>query len=109
MRVVDQSLLDSLRGRACEWCKKRPGDPHHLLARGHGGGLRMDIMANLAVLCYLCHAFTHSGQEPTRSQLLVLVAEREKMRPSDLLELLWRVQRADKKADLATLLEGTNG
>lgn len=107
MRVVDPDALDRIRALPCAWCGARPlSEAAHLFARGHGGGLRVDLRQNLVSLCRLDHQMHHDGHEPTRVQLLAVVAAREGITVEQLQDLLWRVMRAEKGSDLAAFLEG---
>lgn len=85
MKMVDEDLLDSLRGPGrCEvckrWCKKR--EPHHLSAKGQGGAMRIDHPWNLLAVgdsktfqCD-CHTRIHSG-EISREYLHEIMTLRE--------------------------------
>lgn len=61
--VVDDRLLQDFRDRwKCEICGKRgPVSPHHVYARGIGGGSRVDIECNLLSACIDCHSAVHAG------------------------------------------------
>ena len=89
MRIVDDALLQEFRAAwKCEWCNKpTPSgcDPHHLFARGMGGGGRLDVRINLISLCRECHTDLHDGKIG-RDQLAVVIVERE----------IWRLQRMAK-------------
>ena len=90
MKIVDEALL--LQGRlawSCEWCIKwRHCDSAHVFARGRGDVFRLDIQENLVALCRECHTRSHAGGRPTRDDLLLIVAWREKMFVDDLEEWL---------------------
>lgn len=74
--VVDEQLLDSYRNAPCEICGKRPpSEPHHIEARGLGGGNRKDVRSNLVSLCLRHHRETHDGNL-LRSVLRAIVAYR---------------------------------
>ena len=79
MTIIDNALILAFRLTSrCAWCKRiRPVHVHHLFSKGMGGGSRVDIAINLCPLCAYCHSSHHNGREPTRSQLLALVAARE--------------------------------
>lgn len=91
MKVIDEDLLDEFRaGGACEWChcvfpRLRP---HHLYARGMGGGGRLDLRLNLVALCDHCHAATHDGGRPRRAELLEHVACRHNLTVAEVLQVL---------------------
>lgn len=83
MIVKNEKLLKSMRESGlCEWCgvwcERR--EPHHIHARGMGGGSRLDIPINLVSLgtagdCS-CHAGAQRGNPP-KDILLAIAAERE--------------------------------
>ena len=78
MQVIDEPLLEEFRWGPCDWCGETGRcDPHHLWGRGMGGGSRLDIEINLVSLCRFCHRSHHDGNEPTRADLLAIVAARE--------------------------------
>lgn len=95
--IVDEELLTAVRMQSrCELCGRysRTGlDPHHLLARGMGGGGRLDVKENLIGLCRVCHQATH--QSPAiREEAFAVVARREGLAPGQLREKLWKLQRS---------------
>lgn len=96
MIIKDEDLLDEFRDkRKCEWCRRRiggPAHPHHLWAKGMGGGNRMDIRINLIALDAHCHQVVHNGEIP-RDALLVMVAAREKTSVEEIYEKIWEIQR----------------
>lgn len=75
---ADEKLLDTFRGRYCEWglCLLI-GEPHHLRSKGLGGWARADLPENLVTLCRFHHNMNHAGHSPTDAELLTLVATRE--------------------------------
>lgn len=100
----DEPLLDQFRtaGR-CEVCGlATPTEPHHVFARGMGGGLRLDHVLNLLAVCRGCHDRIHQGKV-RRAELLVLVGRRERMLPEDVeatLRTLRRVKRWQRGGDV---------
>lgn len=80
MKIVNDDLMMEFRlAKRCGWCAQpRPGgfDPHHLHARGFGGGSRLDVRINLLPLCRECHQNVHTGVI-TLNDLLAIVAQRE--------------------------------
>jgi hypothetical protein len=104
--IVDEELLRMFRapGR-CElcgnWCDVR--EPHHVFARGLGGGARLDIPENLLALgstpgwqCR-CHRLCEDGFIPRHAQLCV-VALREGMEVEEVEAEIHRVRRLPKRA-----------
>lgn len=104
MRIADEPLLDRFRqaGR-CEWChtfcKRR--DPHHVFARGFGGGLRIDVALNLVSLCPHDHIMHHNGHHPFRANLLEIVAKREGLSVLEIVDEINRIRRLPKGSDYA--------
>jgi len=101
MIVIDEELLDQFRAPGpCEWCDKlcQRREPHHIFARGLGGGGRLDIRCNLVALgsgilweC-ACHQAAHAGRI-SRLQLLLMVGQRECCLIADIEEEVWRLRR----------------
>lgn len=102
MRIENPKLLASCRvsGR-CAWCGKwcKTREAAHIFSRSAG---RLDIPINLAILgstpnfACECHTRHHAGHEPTQSDLLAIVAQRENCLQSDIVSvvhLLLRVPR----------------
>ena len=99
MRIVNKALVREFVAQAthCEWChKKGPVEAHHLWAKGHGGGHRLDVLINLIALCRQDHQAHHDGNEPTRSDLVAVVAAREKMLQDDLVAEITRLRNLPK-------------
>ena len=99
MKVVNEDLLDEFRapGR-CEWCTDYcpdGRDPHHLWARGMGGGGRLDIRENLISLCRVCHSLFHAGHIG-RYDLLAIVAHREGKQQYQIEHAVYAARRAMK-------------
>ena len=96
MKIVNDDLLAEFRCRpACEVCGRSTAagaDPHHLLARGMGGGNQMDVRENLIALCRTCHTAAHAGNIK-RGNLVRLVAKREGLLPDELMDRLHELQR----------------
>lgn len=83
MRIVCEQTLDRFRGPGlCEHCRKQVAyrEPHHLLARGHNAGRRLDVSLNLMALgdwqSCACHAKFHDGNLP-RCDLIACLSQRE--------------------------------
>lgn len=95
MKVVNDDLLAEFRARGvCELCELwRPTSPHHVFARGMGGGGRLDIRVNLIALCWLCHGAVHSGAVD-RDTVLRVVAARERTRPGAIIALIHKLRRS---------------
>lgn len=97
MRILDPDMLDRFRSAwRCEWCGRYMPtgcDPAHLFSRGAGGP---DAAINLASLCRWCHRSSHDGNEPTREQLLRIVAAREGTTPEAIVEEVHRLRRMPK-------------
>lgn len=98
MKIIDEALLQEFRDKQrCEWCG-RVGivQPHHLWARGMGGGGRLDVRINLIALCANCHSRHHQGGRPLKCDLLADVAAREGMMQDDIEREIYRLRRARK-------------
>lgn len=78
MKVINPKLLAEFRGiRVCEMCRMvKDCVPHHISARGAGGGKQLDCRINIASACFHCHAKTHN--EPMIAEWECIVAGRER-------------------------------
>lgn len=94
MIIKDEDLLDEFRqARRCEVCKKaRITDPHHIFAKGVGGGGRLDIAENMLAACRKCHMLIHDGHIK-RKRILEIVAAREKKSIDDITGLVYFLLR----------------
>ena len=118
MKHIDYALLDEFRTRGrCEvcgvFCAAR--EPHHLLARGMGGGGRMDIRENLiAVGSSLpfpecpCHRAIHDGHI-AKDDLLQIVARREGLTAAAVQSRLFRLRRLPKGSPLPRWVKQRKG
>lgn len=107
MKVVDELLLMEFRAAGrCDWCREwfPVLEPHHLWARGMGGAFRIDTRYNLAALCLGCHRAHHDGNEPTKLDLLAVVAARESVTQDEIERVVLAIRRAPKGSDLAEVL-----
>lgn len=97
MKIVDEKLLHKFRLKTrCELCLKVwPVDPHHLLAKGMGGGSRLDHKLNLISLCRKCHTLFHAGRIP-KVDLLEVVGKREGLTVDEIETEIYRLLRAKK-------------
>jgi hypothetical protein len=93
--IHDEHLLEKFRRTLrCEWCGRRGYvNPHHLWARGAGGGSRLDIRINLMAMCHVCHREVHDGKIK-RQDLLATVAIREGLHQDDISREINRLKRA---------------
>lgn len=100
MIVKDEKVLTRFRqAPRCEWCGRPTPhgcDPHHVFAKGLGGGSRLDIAINLASLCRSCHQSHHSGHLPLREDLQAIVAQREGRFQVDIMADIYRLLRTRK-------------
>lgn len=85
MTITDESMLDNFRGPGrCDLCWKEclATEPHHVKAKGIGGGSRLDISINLLRVgstlrwCCPCHNAIHNGHVP-KDDVINAVAKRE--------------------------------
>ena len=98
MKVIDETLLDEFRRKTrCEWCKAAvPGcQPHHLYAKGMGGGSVLDVKVNLMGLCWKCHRDVHNGNIP-RHALIAVVSYREGRSPDEIEKEIFRLLKEPK-------------
>lgn len=105
MRIIHEPTLDRFRQpRTCEYCFKACSspDPHHLSAKGMGGGGRIDLACNLISLCRECHTSLHDGNID-RAELLNVVARREKTTIDAIRTVIYLVRRLPKDAGPATI------
>jgi len=67
--IIDEKLLASYHGAACEEClfNFKGNRAHHFVRRSH---LRLDIPENLCVLCFDCHRRIHDGDQDLEKKLL---------------------------------------
>jgi hypothetical protein len=98
--IIDEKLLDYFRDkRICELCGRRipwkeKAHPHHVQARGHGGGSRLDVALNVLGACWQCHS--DAGTPEGKEQCLEVVAYREGLLVEQVQEAIWRLLRRDK-------------
>lgn len=106
MKIVCEQTLDMFRTpRTCEHCLKpcKP-DPHHLWAKGMGGGGQIDVRINLCSLCRTCHTLLHDGNLD-RDTLLNIVARRERVPATSIKDVIYLVRRLRKNADKQAIWE----
>jgi hypothetical protein len=108
MRHEDERTLDMYRGAgSCEWCRKYVSrrEPHHIIARGMGGGKRLDVHLNLVSLCATfsggdnCHHAVTVG-DIAQYDTLAIVAVRESIGQDEILGILHELLRWDKSKPL---------
>jgi hypothetical protein len=97
--IADEALLNEFRGRDCEICPRRNcSEPHHVFARGLGGGSRVDHRFNLLACCRLCHSAIENGSI-RKSAVLAIVATREGITVATLRETVYRLIRSLTERD----------
>lgn len=98
MIVIDEPLLARTRLLPCRQCRKpAPSQASHTMAKGMGGGSRLDVLGNVLPLCFDCHTEHHAGRKPTRFALLCMAAC-DLDTSAEALELsLWEMMRAPKE------------
>ncbi len=101
MNLLDEPLLKTFRGPGCcEYCGRYVGrrEAAHVMGKGMGRSRRLDHRLNLVALCGAfegdnCHYKHHWGAKPTTSDLLAVIAKREKMSVDDVECELYRLRR----------------
>ena len=90
MIVINEKVLDRFRRASrCEFCgEMRSTEPAHIIARGLGGGSRLDIALNLVALDRKCHTNSHATGVPSRLDMLGAVVRREGLAPLDAPQLV---------------------
>lgn len=98
MKIIDKAALSTPRSPFCEYCLRscrNPTERHHIVARGLGGGSRMDIPENLIDLgeCWDCgcHQKAQAGKI-SKAVLWERVAAREGTTVRKILNLIARLQ-----------------
>ena len=98
----DEELLKYFRTKpVCEWCGHASGarlleylDPHHVEARGMGGGKRLDVALNLMAVHRLCHDEIEAGGAKAKEKCWNIVAKREGLSSGRMAkEAIWRLLR----------------
>ncbi len=84
MIIRDEKLLDLFRGPgACELCGKgcMKREPHHVIAKGMGGGRRLDIRINIVGVGSSpgmeCQCHNNADTAAEKARCLRVIAERE--------------------------------
>lgn len=98
MKITREEVLIAARqpGR-CEVCQKfcpDGRDPHHIDARGMGGGNRNDSATNIIALCRQCHQDV-DWFKLTMRECEIIAADREGVPVEWLRECRWLIQRLD--------------
>lgn len=107
MKIVNESVLDLFRGHGrCELCHRSctAREPHHIWAKGIGGGGRLDVRINLVALgataswqCE-CHTRIHNGGLK-RDELLIIVALREGITTAMIVDRINELRRLPKESE----------
>ncbi len=103
VKIVDEALLREFRTAGlCELCKRycKLREPHHIFARGMGGGGRLDVRYNLIALgstaiFHPCHGDIHAGKV-SRDAVIEIVAAREGVSVEAVMDEIWRLRRTIK-------------
>ena len=90
MKIVDEKTLDEFRTPGpCEMCGKscKVREPHHVSAKGMGGGNRLDIRCNLVALGstpnFECECHSRVDNAAGRERCIEIIAKREGCEPSE--------------------------
>jgi Fe-S oxidoreductase len=96
VKVINEPLLALFRQPGkCEACHAncpQGRDPHHILSKGAG---RVDCAGNLVSLCRTCHTGFHTSGKPSKAELLMIAAKREKTTPEEITATVYRFRRCD--------------
>lgn len=94
MKITNDDALAPFRAAGrCDscGCQNAIREPHHVTAKGQGGGRQLDHAINIAALCpalggcgHACHHQHHSWRAPTRRDLEAAVAKREGLPVEDI-------------------------
>lgn len=94
MRVIDESLLASIRLERCCWCDSPgPSEAHHVFTRATG---RIDLPWSIVPLCSLCHYAHHYSGPPSTADLLAKASERTGVNADDITAAIYAIRRAPK-------------
>ena len=98
MKVVDELYLEYVRQQPCSLCAAPPpSQPHHLQARGMGGGSRLDVALGVLPLCVFCHQKVHNGNIHRRT-LWELIDHKHGLEPGTAQVAVWKLLRREKRA-----------
>jgi hypothetical protein len=98
MKIVNAKLVQEMGGPGlCEHCLAPSfhREVHHALAKGMGGGGRMDHPFNLISLCGSCHDNLHDGNL-SREILWAVIAEREGVSVEEVKTEVYRIRALPK-------------
>ncbi|HMC90197.1 MAG TPA: HNH endonuclease [Gemmataceae bacterium] len=110
MIITNEELLDYFRAKKfCELCARRiryteQAHPHHVQARGHGGGSRLDVALNVVSACWLCHGEADTPEQKDRC--LEIIAYREGLLPDQVQEAHLEIVTQTKDGDNRQLKMG---
>jgi hypothetical protein len=105
MKIECEATLDLFRGLGmCEWCGKqcRRREPCHLVAKGQGGGRRLDVTWNLLAMGSTldfecpCHTKSHQEGDPSYEQMLSVISRREGHSSDAIERAIWFILRLNK-------------
>jgi len=110
MKIINDRFLAEYRLRgACEICNKmcHVREPAHVIARGLGGGKRMDVPLNLLALgssikmCCPCHTMQHQMNQPDDLEMFAMAAKREgcTLTPDEVRDRMWLILRTPRTRD----------
>ena len=106
MKIINHKALGEIKRRCptCELCqRKATAHAHHWQSRGVGGGSRVDASINLVAICEDCHSRYHSSslgmtRKEAKKKMLKIIAKREKVSESYILDELNWLNKLDKNA-----------
>jgi hypothetical protein len=110
LRIVDNNMLKRFRGPGlCELCGKpcSAREPHHVIAKGMGGGRQLDIRINLVAVGstpgFECECHSRADAKAEQARCRQIIARREKTTVEAIEEACDLILRLDKHASRFTI------
>lgn len=111
MRIKDDAMLDRFRGPGiCELCGKfcRHTEPHHVIAKGMGGGRQLDIRINLirvgSTPNFECQCHNNVDTKTGQEACWRVIAARENTTVNAIQDACYMILNLDKDASFDRIL-----